>query len=435
MTIMDDPVQQTFERLFGPEFDHGKPFDLANLRAALDALGRPQFDIPHVIHVAGTNGKGSTIAFLRAILQAKGLVAHSFTKPHLFELRERFGVNGFFADEDLLIDTAEHVARVAGTNITQFDAQVAVALQLFRYDPGDVVLLETGMGGRDDSTNVVPAAASVITPIGLDHIDALGVSLAEIASHKAGILKPATPAFIARQPPDAMAAIEDRAAQVGAPLFRAGVEWDAYQNLGRLIVQTDSRALDLPLPMLYGRHQIDNAGLACATLLLSGIPNILPIEDDEVFARGVAQATASVRLQPLTRGPFSAPIRSLGGDVWIDGGHNAHGATALSQFLGDMQRKREARTIAIIGMRARKDADAFIGALVGAVDHVIGVPLSKSHVAPAMISAICDAFDVASSHAPSLAAAMQNAAQFPAPRVLICGSFLLAAEALQLESA
>jgi dihydrofolate synthase/folylpolyglutamate synthase len=275
------------------------------------------------------------------------------------------------------------------------------------------------------------SAASVITPIGLDHQDSLGATLAEIATHKAGILKPGAPAIVARQAPEAMAVIEARADYVGAPLFRCGAEWDAYAGQGRLVVQTEARALDLPLPALRGRHQVDNAGLACAALLFSDAVAL----DDDAFASGIASAAWPGRLQSLTRGALSAPVRAIGGEVWVDGGHNPHAAQALARALGDMGRRRQAPTIAIVGMRARKDADSFIGALAGAADHVIGVPLAEAHVAPAMISVICGAFDVASSEALSLEAAMQNAAQFPAPRVLICGSFLLAAEALQLESA
>lgn len=427
---MRDPVAERFEALFGPEFGHGKPFDLNLLRNALAALGSPHDALPPVIHVAGTNGKGSTIAFMSAMVEAAGLKVHAFTKPHLFLLNERFTVSSRFADDRALLAVVEDIARVE-PGLTQFDAQVAAALLLFREHQAALAMIETGIGGRDDSTNVLNApAACVITPIGLDHQDALGATLVEIATHKAGILKPGAAAIVARQAPEAMTVIEERATEVGAPLFRCGVEWDAYASQGRLVVQTETRALDLPLPALQGRHQIDNAGLACAALLLSGAVAL----DESAFAAGVENVAWPGRLQPLTRGALSAPVRTTGGEVWVDGGHNADAAGALARALGDMRRRRASPAIAVVGMRARKDADAFIGALAGAVDHVISVPLAEAHVAPAMISAICDAFDVASSEAPSLEAAMQNAAQFPAPRVLICGSFLLAAAALQLES-
>jgi dihydrofolate synthase/folylpolyglutamate synthase len=356
--------------------------------------------------------------------------AFASTKPHLFQLNERFVVSSRFADDRALLEAAEDIARVAPA-LTQFDAQVAAALLLFREHQASLALIEVGMGGRDDSTNVVGApAASVITPIALDHQDAYGTRLADIAVHKAGILKPAAPGIVARQAPDAMAVIEARAEAIGAPLFRCGVEWDAYASQGRLIVQTETRALDLPMPALHGRHQVDNAGLACAALLLSGAVAL----DDAAFASGVANAAWPGRLQPLTRGPFSAAIRALGGEVWADGGHNAHAAEATARALNDMQRRRSAPTIAIVGMRARKESDVFVGALAGAVDQIIAVPLEEAHVAPALMTAQAELMGVSASTAPSLEAAMQSAAQFPAPRVLICGSFLLAAEALRLET-
>jgi dihydrofolate synthase/folylpolyglutamate synthase len=425
-----DLAQERFETLFGPEFGHGKLLDLTAMRAALDALGGPQAQLAPVIHVAGTNGKGSTIAFMRAIAEAAGLEVHAFTKPHLLKLSERFVVAGRQASETVLTSVAERIAASA-PQLTQFDAQVAAAILLFGESPADLVLLETGMGGRDDSTNVIAAPAlSVITPISLDHQDALGDRLEDIAAHKAGILRPGVRAVIARQPDRARAMIEARAAQIGAPLFQQGIAWDAFASAGRLVVQTQVRALDLPLPKLHGAHQIDNAGLACAALLTW--------RDDwseDAFAQGVLGANWPGRLQPLTRGALSAPIRAIGGEVWVDVGHNADAASALAHALRSMQAKRQAPAIAIVGMRARKDADTFVGALAGAVDHMIAAPLSQAHIAPAMIRQIADMMGVNASEAPSLAAAMQNAAQFPAPRVLICGSFLLAAEALEAENA
>jgi len=428
---VDDSVQRRFVELFGPEFGHGKPFDLGLLRNALEALGSPQLALPPVMHVAGTNGKGSTIAFMSAIAEAAGLKVHAFTKPHLFQLNERFVVSSRFADDRALFEAAEDIARIA-PSLTQFDAQVAAAFLLFREHQAALTFIETGMGGRDDSTNVIGApAASVITPIGLDHQDVLGVTLAEIAAHKAGILKAGAPAIVARQAPEAMRLIEARAAEVGAPLFRCGVEWDAYASHGRLVVQTETRALDLPLPALQGQHQIDNAGLACAALLLSGAVEL----DETAFSGGVANGSWPGRLQPLTRGPFSAPIRAVGGEVWADGGHNAHAAQALSRALEQMKMRRGGTNVAIVGLRKRKDALTFVAALAASAEHIIAVPLAEDHVSVHEMAALGDKLGREVATAPSLTAAMQNAAQLPAPRVLLCGSFLLAAEALALESA
>jgi len=419
---------QTFERLFGPEFGHGKPFARAPLLAALEALGSPHANLPPVIHVAGTNGKGSTIAFMRAIAEAAGLKVYAFTKPHLLRLNERFVVAGEIVGDAALIEAAERVHAV-GPELTQFDAQVAAAFVLFSEAPADLVLLETGMGGRDDSTNVIASPAlSVITPVALDHQDVLGASLAEIAAHKAGILRRGAPAVIARQSDEPREVIEVQAEKIGAPLFRHGVEWDAYANAGRLVVQTETRALDLPLPTLHGAHQVDNAGLACAALL-----RWRELSDD-AFAAGVARAQWPGRLQPLTRGPFSAPIRAPGGEVWIDGGHNTHAAYALAGALAEMKARRGGVNVAIVGLRKRKDALGFIAALARSVEHLIAVPLPEDHVSVHEIAKCGYNLGLEVDTAPSLTAAMQNAAQLAAPRVLICGSFLLAAEALAAES-
>ncbi len=425
---MSDAALSTFERLFGPEFGHGKGFDLAVLRGALAALGDPQANLPPVIHVAGTNGKGSAIAFMREIAEAAGLTVHAFTKPHLFCLAERFLVAGEPVSDAALIEAAERVAHTA-PGLTQFDAQAASAFLLFSETPADLVLLETGMGGRDDSTNLIAApAATVLAPIDLDHQDALGATLAEITAHKAGILKRNTPAIVARQQPEVMELIETQAAGVGAPLFRSGVEWDAFASNGRLVVQTGTRVLDLPLPALVGEHQIDNAGLACAALMRW---RDLP---DAAFAKGIAAARWPARLQPLTRGPLSAPIRALGGEVWVDCGHNAHAGAALARALQDMNRRTRRTTVAIIALRARKDAAAFVAALARAVDHIIAVPLAEAYAPAENIVQTSRPHTVSASAACSLDTAMQDASRFAAPRVLICGSFLLAAEALTLES-
>jgi len=425
-----DAALERFEALFGPEFGHGKPFESAPLHAALHALGAPHWHLPPVIHVAGTNGKGSTIAFMRAIAEAAGLRVHAFTKPHLFKLNERFLIAGEIVSDQILVQAAERLHALA-PDLTQFDAQVASAFLMCKETPADLVLLETGMGGRDDSTNIIPdPALTVITPIGLDHQDALGSTLAEIAMHKAGIFKSFVPAIVARQSEDARAIIEAQAARVNAPLFQHGVHWDAYESNGRLVVQTEERALDLPLPTLFGRHQIDNAGLACAALLAPWHHEFT----DDAFAAGIANAHWPARLQPLTRGAFSAPIRDVGGEVWVDGGHNEDAAKSLARALGDMKARRGGDAIAIIGLRARKDAEAFVTSLAPSLARLIAVPLSEDHIAPGEIAALTAKHGIASDVAPSLAAAMQNAAQSPAPRVLICGSFLLAAEALAAES-
>jgi dihydrofolate synthase/folylpolyglutamate synthase len=419
---MHDPALNVFERLFGPEFGHGKAFDLDKMHAILAALDHPQANLPPVIHVAGTNGKGSTIAFMRAIAEEAGLRVHAFTKPHLLKLNERFVVAGQVVSDERLIDTAERIAAIS-REITQFDAQVAAAFTLFDEARADLVLLETGMGGRHDSTNVVPLpAASVITPIGLDHQDVLGDTLAEIAAHKAGILKRNSPAFIARQHPEAIAVIEAQAARVGAPLYRCGVEWDAYESHGRLVVQTETRALDLPLPALAGAHQIENAGLACAVFLG---PTRFTISDD-ALAAGIANAAWPARLQPITRGALKE--RAGGAELWLDGGHNAHAATALARALADMARKRPARTALIVGMRVRKDWRAFIATLAPSADLILTVSLPDGADPVALAKAATPNARATTDIPNAIDAAIAGGAE----RILICGSLSLAASALAL---
>lgn len=424
---MRDAALERFEALFGLEFGHGKPFDLAPLKRALDELVWPRGSLPPVVHVAGTNGKGSTIAFMRAIAKAAELKVHAFTKPHLFSLVERFTVASEPVSEEALIDAAERVFAVA-PDLSQFDAQVAAALLLFVETPADLALIETGMGGRDDSTNVIERPAlCVITSIGLDHQDALGQSLEDIAAHKAGILKPGVDAICGRMDERAFHVIESAAQRCSAKIMRHGLDWDAFEQKGRLIVQTESRALDLPLPRMRGLHQIDNAGLAVTAML-----RWRDFGDSEI-ASGITNARLPARLQPLTRGPLSAPIREQGGEVWVDGAHNAHAAAGLALALADLQRARPRQTTAIVGLRARKDARAFVEALAPSIERLIAVPLSEEPIAPQEVARIAAELGVESEAASSLEAAMQNAAHFHAPRVLICGSLLLAAEALAKE--
>ncbi|MBC7768024.1 MAG: bifunctional folylpolyglutamate synthase/dihydrofolate synthase [Phycisphaerales bacterium] len=426
---MTDQAPQTFERLFGPEFGHGKALNLLRLREALRQLGAPQTRLPPVLHVAGTNGKGSTIAFMRAIAEAAGLKVHAFTKPHLFALNERFLVAGEIVSDQALIAAAERVGAI-DYGLTHFDAQVAAALLLFSEAPADLVLLETGMGGRDDSTNVIDRPAlSVITPIGFDHQDALGASLVEIANHKAGILKAGAPAILARQPDEARLVLVDCAAAVGAPLLRQGVEWDAYAYAGRLVVQTESRALDLPLPALHGAHQIDNAGLACIAMMQ------WREFDDSAFSAGISWARWPGRLQPLTRGPLSAPAREMGGEVWVDGGHNAHAAAALAVALTAMQRKRPLNTVAIVGMLPRKDAGAFVAALAPGINELIAVEAAHNSAQIVPLMQAAEAHGLLWDCENSIADAITYATRNGAARVLICGSFVVAAEALAAESA
>lgn len=424
--MQQDRALSQFEAWFGPEIGHCKPIGLNGLRHALSRLGDPQHVLAPIIHVAGTNGKGSTIAFARAVAEAAGLRVHAFTKPHLLNLRERYTIAGETVEDDALLAAGMRVVDAA-PELTHFDAQVAAAFLLFAETPADVVLLETGMGGREDSTNLVKhPAASVITPIGLDHQDVLGATLGQVAAHKAGVIKRGRPVVCARQPDEAMRVIEAAAEAARAPLLRQGAEWDAYLDRGRLVVQVESRALDLPPPSMIGVHQAVNAGLAVVALLNTGL-----VQAEDAFARGLDAARVPGRFQPLADGRIAAPMLASGGEVWLDVGHNAHAARALAQALQALDRRSPKPNIAIIGMRARKDAEAFIKMLAPAVSQIIAVPLPEDHISPEALVGLARAGRLAASAAPSLDEALRVAAMTPHARVLICGSFLLVGEALR----
>ena len=258
---------------------HPKLIDLSldRMWRILAALGHPERRLPPVIHVAGTNGKGSTIAFMRAVLEAAGLHVHVYTSPHLVRYNERFrlgaaGEGALVSDEDLAAALTECERANAGAPITVFEITTAAGLLLFAHHPADVLLLEVGLGGRLDATNVVDEPlATVVTPVSLDHADYLGDSLAKIAAEKAGILKRGVPAIVAAQPREALAVIERAAARLRAPTKIAGEDWIVTGEPGRLIYQDDSGLLDLPAPRLPGRHQLENAGVAIAALRATGL--------------------------------------------------------------------------------------------------------------------------------------------------------------------
>src|SRR5438270_1315463 len=270
----------------------------------LDALGHPERRLPPVIHVAGTNGKGSVIAFMRAVLEAAGLRVHVYTSPHLVRFNERFrlgqaGGGVLVSDEELAAALTECEAANGAAPITVFEIETAAAFALFARQQADALLLEVGLGGRLDATNVIERPlVSVVTPVSFDHAEYLGDTLAKIAAEKAGILKRDVPAIVAAQPREALAVIERAAARVGAPIRIAGEDWTATEERGRLVFQDDDGLLDLPAPKLTGRHQFDNAGVAIATLrTIKGlrIPHA-------AFEAGLAKAEWPARLRRLSHG-------------------------------------------------------------------------------------------------------------------------------------
>ena len=372
---MTRPVDAILARLAAL---HPKRIDLSleRIERLLAALGHPERKLAPVIHVAGTNGKGSTIAFLRAILEASGKRVHTYTSPHLVRFNERFRIAApgdglLVSDEELSAALAECERANGEHDITLFEITTAAGLLLFSRHPADIVLLEVGLGGRLDATNVIEhPLATVITPISIDHTDFLGDSLEKIAAEKAGILKRGAPAIVAAQPRDALAVIERQAARLDAPLKIAGEDWTATEERGRLVFQDEAGLLDLPAPKLYGRHQFENAGLAIATLRAIRALKIAPA----AFETGLSKADWPARLQRLAQGKLIG-LTPPGSELWLDGGHNPDGGRAIAAALADLEERVSRPLVLIVGMLASKDCEGFLRNFTGLARRVIAVPV------------------------------------------------------------
>jgi dihydrofolate synthase/folylpolyglutamate synthase len=411
---------------------HPKKIDLSlgRMRRLCSALGDPQRRLPPVVHVAGTNGKGSTVAYLRAIGEAAGLRVHAFTSPHLVRFAERIRLAGSLIHDDHLAAVLERVeAANAGEPITFFEITTAAAFQAFSEVEADLCLLEVGLGGALDATNVIERpAVSVICPVDYDHREFLGESLEGIAGEKAGVIKPLGHVVVARQPPAAMAVIESRATALGAQMLVMGQDFDAWSEAGRLLVQTQERLLDLPLPSLPGPHQIDNAGLAVVAALTLREARI----DEAAIAQGVASAVWPARLQRLTKGPLAGIAADT--DLWLDGGHNPHAGEAVARTLAAMQ-ARDGRPVAlIVGMLANKDAEGFLRAFAPLKPRVFAVAFVAEAVAPPeTIVEAARAVGLEAEAAPDLEKATARALESGGlPHILICGSLYLAGEVLAM---
>jgi len=429
------PVDAIFERLLAL---HPKLIDLSLDRVfrLLERLGNPERRLPPVIHVAGTNGKGSTVAFMRAVLEASGKRVHVYTSPHLVRFNERIRLAGKLVSDAALTDALAR-AEVAnqGEPITFFEITTAAAFLLFAEIPADILLLEVGLGGRLDATNVIDKPlVTVITPVSIDHVDFLGDTIALIAAEKAGILKRFVPAVLGRQLPDALRVIERQAARLGAPLHILGENVQAYEEGGRLIVSDEDGLLDLPRPRLVGPHQIENAGLAVAALRVADLG--LTSAD---FEQGVRAAEWPARLQRLGWGPLT--VRAPQGvDIWLDGGHNEAGGKALAAALADIEDRAPRPLVLVVGMLGTKDAGTFLAPFAGLARELIAVPVPGEHKAqpPEMVAAAAMAHGISASTASSVGAALEGLSGFPgdpqtgttAPRVLIAGSLYLAGAVL-----
>jgi dihydrofolate synthase / folylpolyglutamate synthase len=416
---------------------HPKRIDLslARIERLLARLGHPERHVPPVIHVAGTNGKGSTVAFARAILEAADKRVHVYTSPNLVRLNERFrigrGGGGTFVEDDELADVLSTCEAKNGDEpITVFEMETAAAFMLFSRHPADMLLLEVGLGGRLDATNVVEQPlASVITRVSLDHRDFLGDTIAAIAAEKAGILKPGVPAAIASQTREALAAIERQASRVKAPLVIAGESWTATEERGRLVYQDDDGLLDLPAPRLYGRHQFENAGTAIAALRIGGLK--LPAT---AFERGMLRVDWPARMQRLAQGRLP-PLLPPESELWLDGGHNADGGRAIAAALADLEERVSRPLIVVVGMLATKDAQGFLRNFAGLVRRVIAVPIHQDKAIPATeLADIARGIGIPALARDTIESALLTIGKLelaPAPRVLITGSLYLAGEVLQ----
>ncbi|HVH03801.1 MAG TPA: folylpolyglutamate synthase/dihydrofolate synthase family protein, partial [Amaricoccus sp.] len=336
---------------------HPKVIDLSlgRIERLLAALGHPERRLPSVVHVAGTNGKGSVVAMLRAGLEASGARVHVYTSPHLARFHERIRIAGALIDEDALVALLERCeAANAGAPITFFEITTAAAFLAMAETPADFALLEVGLGGRLDATNVVEAPRlSVVTPVSLDHQQYLGETLAEIAAEKAGILKPGVACLVGHQAPEALAAIEARAAAVGAPLAVANRDWQVWEEHGRMAFLDEAGLLDLPRPRLIGAHQVANAGIALAALRALRV-------DEAACAAAVTRAEWPARLQRLRHGPLVDAAGAA--ELWLDGGHNPAAGEALAEALSRLPPRR---LHLVCGMLNTKDVEGFLRPLAG----------------------------------------------------------------------
>lgn len=421
---------------------HPKLIDLSlgRVERLLNKLGNPHKALPPVVHIAGTNGKGSVTAYLKAMLTAAGKRVHAYTSPHLVRFHERIelaaapGLTQPISEADLVDVLARTQSVNSGDDITQFEITTAAAFLAFAEHPADFVLLEVGLGGRLDATNVIERPAlAVLTPISNDHADKLGSTIEAIAGEKAGILKPGTRCVVSQQEDAVLDVIAHAAARVGARLVVWGQDYDAYEQRGRLVVQRADRLLDLPLPSLIGRHQIINAGTAVAAALeLDGAAI-----DEQAIERGLVSARWPARMQRIDGGPLPSLLRP-GSELWLDGGHNPAAGLFLAQSLADLEERSPKPLYLVVGMLGLKDAAGFLGSFRGLARHVVSVPIPGSHEAPFSPEALADAARSVSLSAEadtSVEAALKRIdALDPGPkRILITGSLYLAGHVLAMQ--
>lgn len=428
--ISPETSQDILERLmtFHPLFIN---LELGRVLSCLEALGRPQEKLPPVIHIAGTNGKGSALATLQAIFEASGKRVHAFISPHLVRYHERMVLAGEEISEEALKSVLLDCENAnMGREITHFEITTAAAMLAFSRVPADVLLLEVGLGGRWDATNVIDKPAlSIITPVALDHQQFLGDDIATIAADKAGILKKDCPAVIGPQEDEALDSIREEAERVGAPLFVHGQDWQVYEEHGRMVYQDTSGLLDLPLPALVGRHQIGNAGTAIAAVRALGKDFIAEPE----WENGLKSTTWPARLQRLTEGSL-VDLAGPAAEIWLDGGHNPHCAAALSEALATLEDSSPRALYLITAMRARKDAGGFLSNFSGLAREVrtLAIPGEKNSYSAEELAGIAIDCGLAARTTTDIETAISEiCATENTPRILICGSLYFAGDVLR----
>ena len=411
---------------------HPKIIDLSldRMHTILAKLGHPERRLPPVIHVAGTNGKGSTVAYLRHIMEAAGLKVHAYTSPHLVKFHERIRVAGnLIPESDLTALLEECETANGGEPITFFEITTAAAFLAFSRTPADYLILEVGLGGRLDATNVIDRpAVSVITTIDYDHQQYLGDTLTQIAHEKAGILKRGCPGIVGTQPDEARAEIERVADRLRSQLAISNQDWQSFEQHGRLVFQDENGLLDLPLPQLKGGHQIDNAGNAIATIRALKDPRI----SDAHIVEGLKSTTWPARMQRLGAGALSGLI-SPESELWLDGGHNPSAGRVLAQGFSDLNDRHSRPLILIWGMLNTKDIGSFIASFKGVASRVIAltIPDEENAVKAEALAESARAHGLPAETAATLESALKQAAlTVPAPRILICGSLYLAGRVL-----
>lgn len=417
---------------------HPKRIDLIldRVQRLLDRLGHPERRIPPVIHVAGTNGKGSVCAFLRAMLEGSGYSVHVYTSPHLVHFHERIRIAGRLISEEELSATLEECEIAnAGEPITFFEITTAAAFLAFSRHRADLSILEVGLGGRFDATNVIDPLAACITPVALDHQEFLGDSLAAIATEKAGIIKAGRQVILGPQDDEAKAVLMRRADQLGAPLYVFGEDFSGFAEHGRLVYQDSDGLLDLPPPKLPGRHQLANAATAIAALRRIGGRYAA----ESGIEWGLKNVEWPARMHRLTRGPLidAAPE---GAEVWLDGGHNPHGGAVVAQTMADFEERAPKPLYVICGMLKTKDAVGYLLPFRGIAKHITTIAIAGEQ-ASLGAGALYDAARMAgleASPADDLLDAMMQVSAWAraresegSPRILICGSLYLAGQVLR----